>query len=199
MPNLCKCGCLRPCGEAEYASRHDRWDTTRRCPVDYVVEDRGYKTPCWIWQLGITKWGYAKLKMNGKTVHAHRYYYEQYRGPIPPWTSGNQRIEPDHLCRVRACVNPWHIELVTQLENARRGNVVAVARNLNNKLQVERLQEIADRYTAGETQQQLAQAFGIGQTQISRILRGQRWRGLINPVAMRPPVAVRWTNMSEGR
>lgn len=48
-------------------------------------------------------------------VYAHRAAYEALRGPIP-----EDRVL-DHLCRVRRCYNPWHLEIVTIGENVRRG------------------------------------------------------------------------------
>jgi hypothetical protein len=47
---------------------------------------------------------------------AHRISYEHFVGPIP------KGLFIDHLCRMRACVNPGHLEPVTTLENARRGD-----------------------------------------------------------------------------
>jgi hypothetical protein len=47
---------------------------------------------------------------------AHRWAYEQWRGLIPIG------VIVDHLCCVTSCVNPWHLELVSQSENSRRGN-----------------------------------------------------------------------------
>jgi hypothetical protein len=177
MPNLCKCGCLRPC-EGEYFNRHSRgnFKHRRRSLVDYVVEDRGYKTPCWIWQLKITCWGYGQITVNRHCFNAHRYYYEQYKGPIPKIIDG-QRAEPDHLCRVRACVNPEHLEVVTRTENVRRG--------LNAKLSKEAVVEIAPRYLAGESQSQIARSLGIGQTEVNLILRGMRWLGVAVAVPLR--------------
>lgn len=46
---------------------------------------------------------------------AHREAYKAFKGEIP------DGLELDHLCRVRNCVNPDHLEPVTRLENARRG------------------------------------------------------------------------------
>lgn len=48
-------------------------------------------------------------------MKAHRWLWEQEHGPIP------DGMEIDHLCRNRACVRASHMELVTHLENVRRG------------------------------------------------------------------------------
>jgi hypothetical protein len=83
----------------------------------YEVEDRGYKTPCWIWQRSLRN-GYGQLArcQNGER-YAHRFYYIELRGPIPAG------LDLDHLCRIRACVNPDHLEPVTRAENLRRGRI----------------------------------------------------------------------------
>lgn len=52
---------------------------------------------------------------------AHRYAYEHFIGPIP------EGLQVDHLCRVRNCVNPDHLEAVTCRENVLRGDGVAAA------------------------------------------------------------------------
>lgn len=62
--------------------------------------------------------GYARIAVGGssrRSTRAHRVVYEHFRGPIPPG------LVIDHLCRVRHCVNPWHLEAVTQAENIMRG------------------------------------------------------------------------------
>lgn len=59
--------------------------------------------------------GYGVFNLNGKVVQAHRFNYERFRGPIPPG------LVLDHLCRNPACVNPEHLEPVTDRENLRRG------------------------------------------------------------------------------
>lgn len=75
---------------------------------------------CWIW-MGSTsgdkdhpEYDYGKFRLT-KMNYAHRVSYEMFRGPIP------DGLQVDHLCRVRLCVNPFHLEPVTQLENVVRG------------------------------------------------------------------------------
>lgn len=74
---------------------------------------------CWIWTGQINNSGYGELSFGPKNdrtrVRAHRYSYETLVGPI---IEGNHL---DHLCRVRHCVNPSHLEDVTPRENFRRG------------------------------------------------------------------------------
>lgn len=68
---------------------------------------------CWIWS-GETDRGYPKFIIGGVKKRIHRVIYEMLRGPIP------EGMTLDHLCRVRACCNPDHLEPVTSLENFRR-------------------------------------------------------------------------------
>ena len=70
---------------------------------------------CWLWEGGISQDGYALVWANGTGGKAHRMIYEEMRGPVP------DGLQLDHLCRVRFCVNPDHLEPVTQQENVNRG------------------------------------------------------------------------------
>lgn len=72
---------------------------------------------CWIWSASryVRRGGYGQFNLNGTAVKAHRIAYELVKGPIP------DGLVLDHLCRVTACVNPDHLEAVTQQENTRRG------------------------------------------------------------------------------
>ena len=66
----------------------------------------------------MTKGGYAWFQARGQRFLAHRYSYEKFVGPIP------EGLQLDHLCRVRNCVNPEHLEPVTCRENLLRGNTL---------------------------------------------------------------------------
>ncbi|MFB8071098.1 HNH endonuclease signature motif containing protein [Streptomyces californicus] len=70
---------------------------------------------CWEWTASRTRGGYGLFGLPGKTALAHRLAYELERGPIPAG------LDLDHRCRNRVCVNPWHLEPVTERENALRG------------------------------------------------------------------------------
>lgn len=72
------------------------------------------KTECWLWNGSIKSNGYGALSYAGQKWHAHRFFYVQLIGPIPAG------LHIDHLCRNRACVNPAHLEPVTQAVNNRR-------------------------------------------------------------------------------
>lgn len=69
---------------------------------------------CWQWQGKLCK-GYGRIYAQGVIVKAHRYSYEQRIGPI----AANMVL--DHKCRNRACVNPAHLEQVTNHVNTLRG------------------------------------------------------------------------------
>jgi hypothetical protein len=69
---------------------------------------------CWLWQRSTNRDGYARAGINGRVLSIHRLTYEMVVGPIP------DGLQLDHLCRVRNCVNPEHLEPVTPLVNVMR-------------------------------------------------------------------------------
>jgi hypothetical protein len=86
-----------------------------RDPADSFAARVEKTDGCWLWTGSVGRNGYGVICIGRALVKAHRYSYEQHVGPIP---SGMQL---DHLCRVRHCVNPAHLEPVTNRENVVRG------------------------------------------------------------------------------
>jgi hypothetical protein len=74
-------------------------------------------TGCWEWQGCVHRQGYGSLSVSGRRVMAHRAAYLCLVGPIP------DGLELDHLCRVKHCVNPDHLEPVTRHENMLRSGI----------------------------------------------------------------------------
>jgi len=74
----------------------------------------GLHTPCWIWTGSQNGKGYGKVSYLGQRHRTHRFSYELLVGPIPAG------LQIDHLCRVRPCMNPQHLEPVTPKVNQER-------------------------------------------------------------------------------
>lgn len=163
---LCRCGCGRVTSKATRTDpkrgwvrgEHVQWvrGHNARKAVHYIAEPRGHDTDCWTWQLSKTYNGYGLVRSGDKMVLAHRLYYQDHIGPIP---DGKQL---DHLCRVRACVRPEHLEPVTPGENCRRGG--------NSKLTPE---AVADIRSSKDTQIVISRRHGISQPQVSVIRSGK--------------------------
>lgn len=94
----------------------------QRVPLEvrfWAKVDRKGPDDCWLWQAALQPNGYGTIGSGGKYglhVRAHRVSYELAHGPVP---DGHVI---DHLCRVRSCVNPAHLEAVSTRENLLRGN-----------------------------------------------------------------------------
>ena len=73
---------------------------------------------CWLWT-GAKARGYGRFCIKGRKAYAHRVAYELLVGPIPA------RLTLDHLCRVRACIKPEHLEPITMRDNILRGVGIA--------------------------------------------------------------------------
>lgn len=79
---------------------------------------------CWSWLGWHASNGYARVTVDGRRLGVHRLMYEAYVGEIP---AGDTL---DHLCRNRGCVNPSHLEPVSNRENILRGVVPSANRTV---------------------------------------------------------------------
>lgn len=80
---------------------------------------------CMLWTGKLRKDGYVNITIGSRKDKtrseklAHRVAYIEWRGKI------EKGLVLDHLCRNRHCINPWHLQQVTQRENIMRGNGLA--------------------------------------------------------------------------
>lgn len=72
---------------------------------------------CWPWTASHCAGGYGQFHLDGRMAMAHQVAYEAVIGPVPAG------LEIDHLCKVRDCCNPYHLEPVTHEENIERSDV----------------------------------------------------------------------------
>ena len=93
-----------------------RADIARRIAENVDIRDAGYETPCWLWTMADSGngrgGGYGRMKLNNRTCAAHIVSFVNAHGYVP----GNKQI--DHKCRNRRCVNPDHLQIVTNKRNA---------------------------------------------------------------------------------
>lgn len=102
--------------------RNRRWGDPLRGDMPQGLSDRervewytNKTDTCWLWTGTVANTGYGHIyRKGGPVVGAHRLSYEVHVDPIP------EGLTIDHLCRVPLCVNPDHLEPVTQSENNRR-------------------------------------------------------------------------------
>jgi len=88
-----------------------------------VVQPSG----CWIF-MGATSEGYGQVGVEGRLKRVHRLAYEFARGEIPAG------LVIDHICRVRACANPWHLRAVSARDNLLAdGSLTIVKRNADKR------------------------------------------------------------------
>ena len=86
-----------------------------RSDLDRFFDKVDLQLECWQWRGAVSGNGYGTFRFEGRIIRPHRFIYEALVGPIP------DGLVIDHLCGNRLCVNPDHLEPVTNGENLRRG------------------------------------------------------------------------------
>lgn len=114
---LCSMHLLRMRKYGSTSVTHKPYGLTRKTNyLEHYVEDP--VSGCWNFTGTVTPNGYGNVYGGHKgasPIKAHRYFYEHMVGEIP------DEMVIDHLCRNTLCVNPEHLEPVTQSENVLRG------------------------------------------------------------------------------
>lgn len=152
----CACGCNLPLLPGGRANKTRLPGHAHDYVQPYIIDSSG----CWVWQRNLSYDGYPLTLFEGKERAAHRMFYHLHKGAIP------QGLELDHLCRIPACVNPNHLQVVTKSENQRRG--------IGSKLNTSQILEIRAALKSGILQKDLASKYGVSQSLISRINVGRR-------------------------
>jgi len=135
--------------------------------------DKGRANDCWEWQGSVSSSGYGSFKVGGQTVSAHRL----------AWELGNDEEIPDgmcvcHSCDNPLCCNPAHLWLGTVAEN----NQDKISKGRHNNptgedVNTAKLTKAQVRTIRSDprTQMQIAKDYGVNQTTISKIKRGEAW------------------------
>lgn len=148
----CECGC------GAEVTRRFAHGHNRRLRQMYTVATNG----CWIWTGAPNSHGYAQIKRDGQHYRAHRWMYERLVGVVP------NGLMLDHLCRNKMCVNPSHLEPVTNAVNTQRGDVA--------RLTPEAVRVI--RSNPGRSSADLAEEFAVSRDSIVKVRRGVIWKGI---------------------
>lgn len=123
---------------------------------------------CWLWTGATINKGYGQIRIKGKSVLVHRVSYELHRGPIP------KGLCVLHHCDNPLCVNPDHLFLGTKYDNVQ--DMIAKGRRSQTKLTLDKVKEIRERVSNGETQISLAKEFGVIQQTISDAVTRKTWK-----------------------
>ena len=92
-----------------------------RLPGFWECFELNPETSCWVWRFALDDDGYGRVRAprpgqrRTRIRRVHVVAWERVHGPVPAG------LELDHLCRIRACGNPDHLQAVKSKENTLRG------------------------------------------------------------------------------
>ena len=115
---------------------------------------------CYLWIGYTTSDGYGRFNFSGRIVNAHRVAYQQYKGAIP------DGLLVLHNCDNPACVNPGHLRLGSDVDNARdRAKRRRSPRKVSNS-------QVRDILVDQGKYRDIARKYGVSASYISRIKSG---------------------------
>jgi len=123
---------------------------------------------CWLWTGAKNGFGYGTIKIDGKTINAHRTALELEGIDIP---SG---MLVRHKCDIAACVNPDHLELGTQSDNMQ--DMYDRDRHPSPKLTRQDVERIKNCVLFGSKQADVARMYEISPSHVNSIIKGRRWQ-----------------------
>ncbi len=188
-------GCARPTWSRGWCSMHYKRWAANGDPELVTVRPKGM-TPedafrhvmpgeppaedCWVWRGSSFTSGYGQIKVGGRTIRVHKLAYRIFHGDLLDGAVVR------HTCDNPPCVNPNHLIAGTVADNnrdrAERGRSYRPVGQKNAAAQLTDAQVVEMRalYAAGAvSQRQLGQRYGITQSTVSAIVRGQTWRHLL--------------------
>lgn len=133
-------------------------------------------TGCREWTGALVRTGYGCIRINKRSVLAHRASYEQHKGIIPPG------LFVCHSCDNRRCINPDHLWVGTQFDNVAdalaKGRLADVSgeRNPRAKLTARQVYQIRRAAARGEVKAHLARRYGVTKTLITKIVKNHIWQ-----------------------
>jgi hypothetical protein len=132
-------------------------------------------TGCWLWMGCVNRDGYGGIRVDGRTLGTHRFAALLTFGPIP------DGLVVMHRCDNPPCVNPAHLRLGTDSDNARDKAVKgrawghSGAEHPRAKLTPGQVEDARRRRDAGEMLKVIAKDLNIHPDTLSRAIRGMTW------------------------
>jgi hypothetical protein len=132
---------------------------------------------CWLWAASVNQDGYGSVRLGSTGILAHRAAYLLSVGDIPE----GQCV--CHSCDTPGCCNPEHLFLGSHRRNmgdmkakGRRKGIASGAANGRAKLTADAVERIRTSRAIGVSLKELAGAYGVGLSTISRVSRGENWK-----------------------
>jgi len=91
---------------------------------------------CWFWTASKTKQGYGMFSYSGKSIPAHRFAYQIYKGNI-----GDKIVHQQ--CNNTYCVNPEHLYLTTKSETRGKFYILRINEEMVFKESIRYLEKLS--------------------------------------------------------